>query len=239
MKNKNSQKSGFTRSNEIMELEEFHAMQAKNLINKLKQKDEKNVFIEIDCIPNGSLNAFNYGNGLESAKIIYDLAGSFLATDRAWLSEKIHLAKNSEFELNVQLGEEAGLWKKINPERINEELNWDKPFCVKNEKGITKIWHPDWRRLGYNNGFSTRSSIMNFIYAGGVYLQKFYMPLRTPERSPAWRMHYRLVFFAKAGKQNLELIGGLWISRPGYKIYLDKNSTVGLVSPITTADAFI
>jgi hypothetical protein len=235
MKNKNQ----FIFSNEILEIEEFHAMQAKNLINKLRQNDDQDVFIELDCMPNGNLNAFHYGNGLKSATIIKNLVGSFLAEDRPWLERKLYAAKNSEFKTNFQKGNEVGLWKRISANNYQEMLNWDKPFCIKNEKGITRIWHPEWRRLGYKNGFSTKGAIINFIFKEITYLQKFYSPLVAPECSPVWKMHYRLVFFAPAKEKQLDLIGGLWISRPEFKIYLDKNSLVGLISPLTTGDSFI
>jgi hypothetical protein len=42
-------------------------------------------------------------------------------------------------------------------------------------------------------------------------------------------MSYRLVFLYQELAEP-EFIGGIWISRPGYKIYPDKNSVVGLIS---------
>jgi hypothetical protein len=234
-----NKKNQFIPSNEILEIEELHAMQAKNLIAKLRGENEQNVFIELDCMPNGNLNPFHYGNGLKSAKIIRDLAGSFLAEDLPWLESNIYLASNSKFETNFQSGIEVGLWEQISSKNYNEKLNWEEPFCVKNEKGLTRIWHPEWRRLGYKNGFSTRMSVINFIHEGPTYLQKYYSPLTAPHDSPTWKMHYRLVFLAKSGQKELDLVGGLWISRPAFKIYLDKSSLVGLISPITTSDIFL
>lgn len=229
-------KNQFTSSNEIMEIEQFNATQAKLLIAKLSEAETSPTIIELDCAPNGNLNAFNYGNGIESARLIRQLAGSFLGKDRIWLEEKIGAAKNSEFKPNYKLGESAGLWTRITPGE-REKLDWTKPFCVKNEEGLTKIWHPDWRRLGYQNGFSTRASIMSFIHESPAYRQKFHMPIKSPVNF--LRMHYRLVFFVNAEKKEYEFIGGLWIARPGFKIYLGKDAVVGLVSPLTTANAFV
>lgn len=232
--NSKSSNNQFVTSNDIMELEEFHAMQARQLLGKLRKDESKNYFIEIDCAPNGNLNAFYYGDGLKSAKIIRSIAGSFLGKERASLERKIDAARNSKFETDFELGEEAGLWKRVTSNNHATMLNWEEPFCVKNEKGVTKIWHPDWRRIGHKNGFSTRGAIINFICEAPAYLQEFYLPLPVPNQTLIWRMHYRLIFFAKTNEKKLDFIGGLWISRPSFKIYQDKDSLVGLVSPLTT-----
>lgn len=231
-------KNQFIRSNQILELTQFNKTQAEILITKLRQKNDETVFFEVDCIPNGQLNAFYYDNGLISVKIIKDLAGSYLATDRAWLDQKIWSARNSELKTNFELGEEAGLWKRVEPSNYQEKINWGQPFCVKKENGLTKIWHPEWRILGYKNGFSTRKSIIEFIHGNPTYLQKFYLPLPTPNYPSKWRMFYRLVFLAEAGQKKIDYIGGLWISRPGFKIYPDQSSLIGLISPLTTGDDF-
>jgi hypothetical protein len=233
MKSKNQ---SFVSSNSIMELEEFHASQAKNLISKLKTDADRNVFIEVDCAPNGNLNPFHYGNGLKSMEIIKNLAGSLLRNELASLERKLDLARKSEFKTSFTLGEQAGLWRRISPLDYEEKLDWSKAFCIKNERGLTKIWHPEWRRLGFKNGFSTRGSLIEFIHSERTYLQKFYMPLPAPEGGANWRMYYRLVFFIPESQSDLELIGGLWISRPGYKIYPEENALVGLVSPLTITD---
>ena len=229
-------KDQFLPSHDIMEIEEFNATQAKLLVVKLSARETKPAMIAVDCVPNGSLGAFNYSNGLKEARIIYRLADSLLGPERAWLAAKIGAAKNSQLTTDFAIGEQAGLWKRILPEeRI--ELDWTKPFCVKNEQGLTKIWHPDWRRLGYKNGFSTQASIMSFIHAAPSYRQKFFLPLKNPIHS--LRMHYRLVFFVNPKENEYEFIGGLWIARPSFKIYLNKDSVVGLVSPLTTASSFV
>lgn len=232
-------KQKFVSSCEIMELEEFHAMQAKSLISKLRNDLSQNVFMELDCIPNGNLNAFNYGNGLKSMELIKNLAGTLLRNELPEIESKIYSAKNSKIETDFTLGAEVGLWEKIDVDNYQEKLNWNKAFCIKNAKGLTKIWHPDWRRLGYKNGFSTRSAVISFIHSQETYLQKFYLPLPVPSSGPAWRMYYRLVFFAAANKIEPELMGGLWISSPGFKIYSSENSQIGLISPLTVADCFI
>lgn len=229
-------KNQFLGSNEIMEIEEFNAAQAKLLVMKLSAGEKHPSLIELDCSPNGNLNAFNYGNGIESARIIYELAGSFLGKDRNWLTTKISESEDSEFKTDFKVGESSGLWTRIMPEE-RETLDWKKPFCIKNEKGITKIWHPEWRRLGYKNGFSTMTSIMSFIREFPCYYQRFYMPIKRPAN--ALRMYYRLVFFVNTEERECEFVAGLWISRPGFKIYVSRDATVGLVSPLTTADGFI
>jgi hypothetical protein len=239
MKSKNQnpgRKVRFESSNSIMELDNFHAIKARELVAKLRINASESAFIEIDCAPNGSLNAFNYGNGLNSVEIMKEIGMPLLRNELASLERKIDAAKKSSFQIDFTLGEIAGLWKRVTMENYSEQLDWSQPFCLKNEKGLTKIWHPEWRRLGFKNGFSTRSSLIKFIAGEKVYLQKFYMPLPTPERGLNWRMYYRLIFFSPANSSDLELMGGLWISRPGYKIYPAENALVGLVSPLTTTD---
>jgi hypothetical protein len=231
---KKVKKVKFEKSENIMQLDVFHAAKAQELAAKLRTSVEESVFIEIDCAPNGSLNAFNYSNGLNSVKIMKEIGLSLLRNELPALERKIKAAKNSAFQTDFALGEIIGLWKRITIDNYSEQLDWDQPFCLKNEKGLTKIWHPEWRRLGFKNGFSTRSALVKFIAAGKVYLQKFYMPLPTPECGLNWRMYYRLIFFAPAHTFDLELMGGIWISRPGYKIYPEENALVGLVSPLTT-----
>lgn len=235
---KEKEKIQYIGSNEILELDQFHATQAKILISKLRPEKDKNVFIEIDCVPNGLLNPFSYGNGIESAKIIKDLAASYLGPERYWLEEKIKVASGTGFKTDYELGERVSLWKKIDSIDYKEKINWSEAFCIKNTNGLTKIWHPEWRRLRYSNNFSTRAEIINFVYEGNAYWQKFFMPLPAPNNNSAWRMHYKLVFLAEAADKSLEFIGGLWISRPGFKIYPDKKSIIGLISPLATTDCF-
>lgn len=243
---KRTAENQFSISKDILGLEEFNKIQAVLLINKLRKKDAPTVFIQLDCIPNFNLNAFSYGNGLKAAEMIRDLAGSYLAADRPWLERKIYSAGQSQFKTDFELGEEAGLWKRVLPEDYQEKINWEKPFCLKNTEGKTKIWHPKWRELCRDlirrrrisniseSPFASRDLIIAFIYSGPVYLQRFYLPLSIPiNNNPGWHMYYRLVFLAEAGKK-LDFIGGLWISRPGFKIYPGKDSLVGLVSPLTT-----
>lgn len=243
---KRTEKNQFSISKDILELEEFHKIQAALLVNKLRPADAPTAFIQLDCIPNLNLNAFNYGNGLKAAEIIRDLTGSYLASDRCWLERKIDSAGQAQFKTDWQLGEEAGLWKRICLEDYREKIDWEKPFCLKNEEGKTKIWHPKWRELCRDlirrrrisdiseSPFSNKVSLISFISRAPVYLQRFYLPLASPiNNNPGWRMYYRLVFLAEAGKK-LDFIGGLWISRPGYKIYPGSDALVGLVSPLTS-----
>jgi len=221
----------FKSSNEIVELKLLYGAQAENLVIKIREENNQNFFIQIDCAPNGQLNSFNYGNGLEAVKIIKKLAGSFLAKDLFWLEQKIELLKNSSFKTNFDLGAKIGLWEKVKPNDYQKKIDWNKPFCVKNENNSTKIWHPDSRFFGHNVGFSTKGSIVNFIHENTAYLQDFYMPLPGPNGSSAWKTTYRLVFLCEANQRDPEFIGGLWISRSGFKIYPGKDSLVGLISP--------
>ena len=225
-------------SNAILKINRLYGGQASELIKKLNPAN-KHVFIEVDCAPNGELNPFRLGNGLESAKIIKDLAGSFLGEDRSWFEEKLAAAKNADFQLSFDQGEKIGLWTRVRQNDYREKINFNEPFCIKNTKGITKIWHPDWRQFGHNQGFATRSNIVNFIFENEAYQQKFYMPLLAPAGGPAWKMYYRLVFLCEDGQAEPELVGGLWISRPGFKIYPGKGSLVGLISPQKTNDLLV
>jgi len=125
------------------------------------------------------------------------------------------------------LGERLGLWKRVRENDYRELINWDKPFCVKDDNGLTKIWHPGLRK-SHSSGSATRGSIVKLIREQNAYLQPLFTPLRAISHS-SWNMSYRLVFFC-SGIKEPEFIGGLWISRSGLKIYPDKNSVVGLIS---------
>lgn len=222
-------KKNYNLSREILEINANLANQAQKLAHSLCPKPSSNLFLSIDCVPNGSLNPFNYGNGLESALLIKELGASFLGPDLFWLGQQILLSQQAEFKTNLNLGVELGMWQKISTTDYAQKINWDEPFCVKNASGITKIWHPLRRHFGYDRSLSTRGNVINFIYAESeLYLQPFYLPLTSPNREGRGKMIYRLVFFCGAGKDP-EPIGGLWIKRSGFKIYLDKEAVVGLV----------
>jgi hypothetical protein len=213
-------------SSKIIEIPANYENQAKQLASSLTL-NQKNVFIEIDCMPNGHLNSFNYNNGTKSAKTILEIAGSFLGDDRLWLEQKIGISEKSTFIPNYGLGEGLGLWKRVRENDYRELINWNKPFCVKNDNGLTKIWHPGLRK-SQRTGSATRSAIIVFIREQRTYLQSLFTPLKAVYPS-SWNMSYRLVFFC-SGVLEPEFIGGLWISRSGLKIYPDKNSIVGLIS---------
>ncbi len=218
-------------SNEIIEINLAYKGEAERLIENL-HKETRDSFLEIDCAPNGALNAFHYGNGFKSAVIISDLSASFLGQERAWLENKISLAQGSNFKTDWQLGEEAGLWTRVSPNNYEEKLNWNESFCIKHQTGAAKIWHPQWRSLGHHGSFATRSGIVKFIHEGEAnYLQPFYFPLPSINGESIWKMVYRLVFFCGAG-QTPELIGGLWITRPSFKVYPAKDAVIGLISPL-------
>jgi len=213
-------------SSKIIEIPVNYENQAKQLASSLTS-NQKNVFIEIDCMPNGHLNSFNYSNGVKSAKTILKIAGSFLGDDRLWLEQKIGVSEKSIFIPNYGLGEKLGLWKRVRENDYRELINWSKPFCVKNDSGLTKIWHPGLRK-SQRTGSATRSSIVEFIKEHKTYLQPLFTPLKAVTPS-SWNMAYRLVFFCPAFSEP-EFVGGLWISRSGLKIYPDQNSVVGLIS---------
>lgn len=215
-------------SSKIIEIPVNYENQAKQLASSLTL-NQKNVFIEIDCMPNGHLNAFNYNNGIKSAKTIVAIAGPFLGDDRLWLEQKIGVSEKSIFIPNYGLGERLGLWKRIRENDYNELINWNRPFCIKNDSGLTKIWHPNLRK-SHQTGSATKGSIVKLIKETeqNAYLQPLFTPLRGINYS-SWNMIYRLVFFC-SDKQEPEFIGGLWISRSGLKIYPDKNAVVGLIS---------
>jgi len=223
-------KNLFKNSNEILELDRSYENQAKELLINLQPEKKQNFFAEIDCAPNGQLNLISYGNGLKSAEIILDLAGSLLGSEKHWLKSKIELSKDSNFKIDYPLGEKLGLWQRVCANDYEKILDFSQPFCIKNDKSLTKIWYPEWRVFGNHKGFATRGSIIKFIHEETTYLQKFHMPLASVGASH-WRMTYRLVFFCSASQEAPEFVGGLWISRPGFKIYPDKNSVVGLIAP--------
>ena len=223
-------KNQFEFSHEIIELNQFYNNQATEFAKKLRGNTE-NFFLEIECSPNGQLNPFYYGNGLESAKLIQNHAGVFMGKDFDYLKEKIKLSQTSNFVTDFSLGEKLNLWERVGADDYQEKLDWSQPFCIKNKTGITKIWHPNWRQIGYNMGFSTRGSITTFLHENQTYFQKFYAPLAAPSLSLQHRMHYRLIFCLSEIQKEPEFIGGLWISRVGFKIYPGKGSVVGLIAP--------
>lgn len=220
-------KESFAISQEVIELNQSYETLATELVSRLKKPGETGL-IGIDCVPNGNLNAFNYGNGLEAAKTIRTIAGSFpgIATDS--LKRALEKGDDSVFQTNYEFGEKAGLWNRVRPNDYQEKLNWGRPFCVKNERGQTKIWHPEWRTLGHNRCFSTKGAIVKFVFDNKAYLQNFYFPLPTTVNPLDYRMYYRLVFSVEQAEANL--VGGLWISRPGFKIFLGSDAVVGLIS---------
>lgn len=220
-------KPSFGVSNEIIEIPVVYENLGKELANKFCNAINQPLFIEIDCVPNGELNVFKLGNGLDSAKTIANIAGTFLGDDKRWLEEKIKNITSSTWQPDYSIGEDLSIWKRIDNNNYNQLLDWSRPFCIKNTKGLTKIWHPEWRKFS-RTGFATRKSIINFILGEKVYLQPFFIPL-VAVNNPDWRMVYRLVFLSN-GNNNSEFIGGLWISRPEFKIYPDKDSIVGLIS---------
>jgi hypothetical protein len=266
----------FVSSHSILKLNELNAMQGKILIKKLNLMKNYDSFVELDCLPNGSLNLFRYGDGLKSAKITKDLinlllfndslnpgvnkgigeiTNSFLGKDSFWLEKRVVSTQNSGLAIDFRAGVKLGLWKLITSEHYSDDylkelsweksfcvkpeaLDWEKPFCVKNEEGLNKIWHPNWRTLGYTNGFSTKESIMKFIGKSPTYLQKFYTPFMVSKKEPTRKMYYRLLFFVEAGAQKIDFCGGLWISNLGFKIFQDENSIIGFISPLTVGDLF-
>lgn len=214
-------------SNVIIELNNNYESQAKNLVSKLNPEGE-NGLIAIDCSPNGSLNPFYYENGLKSAAIIARLAGSFLGSDRFWLKNIIKSSGESAFRTNLEIGEKIGLWERVRYDECQEKLNWNQPFCVKNNRKQTRVWHPDWRMLE-GEGFSARKDIFKFIAENVAYTQKFYFPLPAVNRPENQWMHYRLVFYVR--ENQVEFIGGLWLGRKDFKLFLTEKTTVGLISP--------
>lgn len=218
-------KNVFETSNEIIELPNVYEDQARNLATQLTINSNKNLFLEIDCAPNGHLNPFHYRNGLGSVRTLLEINHSFLGSDQAWLEKRIAVA--AECEPDYSLAEKIGLWKRVNENNFEELIDWSLPFCVKNYKGVTKIWHPQWRKF-FHLGFATRSSIIKFIKEEKAYVQPFHLPL-SAINNIYWRMTYRLIFFCSPGSEP-EFIGGFWISRVGFKIYPSKDSILGLIS---------
>lgn len=215
----------FTSSNVIRELAPIYENQAKELAEKLGV-DHKNSLIEIQCAPNGQLNAFHYGSGVQTAEIILELAGSFLGSDLDIFKKRISVAKKSDFKTDFDLGERLGLWSRITPNDYLEKIDWKQSFCIKNEKGLSRIWNHEKGKSGYMEGFATRETIKNAINDGPAYHLPFYRPLRL-EGGDEGQVVYRLVFFRYT--ERTEFIGGLWISRNNFKVYIKKDSIVGLI----------
>lgn len=212
-------------SKKIIELSENYETSAQQLVSKLNPK--KPVFIEIDCMPNGQLNVFNYQDGRDSLKSIIAIGESFIGVDRVLMEQRI--ANTEIFTPNYGAGEYLGLWKRVKEDNL-PLVDWSKPFCLKNDHGLSKIWFPGLRRH-HKTGSATRNSLIRFIKEERVYLQPIFKPL--PAISfPSWGMFYRLIFFCSKDFEP-EFMGGLWISRSGLKIYPDEKSVIGLISPQT------
>lgn len=213
-------------SREVIEISAFYKSLAQNLVANFNSKTGHNLFIEIDCVPCVGLNAFHVGNGFNSAKIIYELNQALETGDNKLLNEKIGIVKDNSWMPSYSLGENLGLWKQVKENDYEEFLDWSKPFCMKNTRGITKIWHPCSRKV-FKTGFATRSSIVKFIKEEVVYMQPFYTPLSL-KNNRLWHTIYRLVFFSN-GQDEPEFVGGFSISRQGFKIYPGNGSIVGLI----------
>jgi hypothetical protein len=221
-------------SKEIIELNQNYENAAKQLATLLRPKTPKNVLMALDCAPNnGALNPIHYLDGFQPLQIFKNLAASFLGPDQCWIEQLMTENGYLRFKTDFRLGEEIGLWQKIFPNSYPLKVNWNEPFCVKHENGATKIWHPRWRDLIHRQSFATRGEIVKFLYEGGnSYWQPYYLPLPMPNKPEDWGATYRLLFHCPAAKDP-ELIGGLWLSRRGFKIYPGKGAEMGLISPQT------
>lgn len=216
----------FEISKETTEITAIHKSLAQNLVANFNSKTNRDLFIEIDCVPNVGLNAFHIGNGVNSAKMIIDVNKALSNQNEDWLERKIAIVENETWNPSYILGENIGLWKRVKENNYEELIDWSRPFCVKNAKGLTKIWHPRSRKI-YKTGFATRSSIVRFIKEETAYLLPFYNPIPVPNNRLGHSI-YRLIFFSN-GKDEPEFIGGLVITRQGFKIYPGPGSIVGLI----------
>jgi len=224
-------KNEFSVSGNIAEISQWHKIEAERLVEKLQSAHQEEGLISLDCAPGGNkLNPFHYNNGRNDAGVVKSLAGSFLGDDLAWLEEKIALSSRSAFKTDYAIGEKLALWQRVRPNDYQQKIDWSHPFCVKHENGASRIWHPNRRQLGYNNNLSTVGAIKEFIFSDTSYLQKFFIP---PIAENNQSIIFRLIFICQKNKTP-EMIAGLWISRPGFKVYPDKKATVGLISPLAT-----
>lgn len=216
----------FEISKEIVEIPTICKSLAQNLVANFNTKINRDLFIELDCVPTVGLNAFHIGNGVNSAKMIMEVNKALSIPSESWLEQKVVVAENAPWNPSYSLGESLGLWKRVRESDYEELIDWSKPFCVKNISGLTKIWHPHSRKI-FKTGFATRSSIVQFIKDELVYLQPFYTPLPVANKR-SWHTIYRLVFFSNGSKAPM-FIGGLAISREGFKVYPGAGSIVGLM----------
>lgn len=226
----------FNFCDKILELSSSNKKSAEEIIRLIQKESKDGIFVALDCLPKEKLNPFHYQNGLKDVKVIMELAGSSLKTNRDYLEKKIIQAEKNDFKTDFSLGEKIGLWKRIAPNSGYDALDWSQPFVIKNKFNSTKIWHPDWREWSYPQGFATRGAIISLINEGSAYVQKFHAPLLSTDGTSVLRMIYRLIFFCKDKNSSPEFIGGLWICRPGFKIYLGPGSLAGLISPISSEE---
>jgi len=130
----------FNSCNKILGLSSFNRKSAEKIIGLIQKESENGIFIALDCFPKEKLNPFHYKNGLKDVKVIMNLAGSFLGTDRDYLEKKITQAEKNDFKTDFSLGEKIGLWKKITPNNCYDSLDWSQPFVIKDKFDSTKIW---------------------------------------------------------------------------------------------------
>ncbi|MEI7451880.1 MAG: hypothetical protein WCK37_01605 [Candidatus Falkowbacteria bacterium] len=228
-------KNDFGISDNIVEITQWHKIEAERFAQKLQNAHQVEGLLSLDCAPTDNrLNLFHYNNGLEDTRIVKSLAGNFLGHHLAWMDEKIALNNETAFKTDFVIGEGLKLWRRVSPNNYEEEIDWSQAFCVKQENGASRIWHPEWRKFRHDGNLSTMTAIKVFIFNDTSYLQKFFIPPSRNKQS----VIYRLIFTCQKN-QSPEMIGGLWISREGFKVYPDKKATVGLISPLaTTAEIF-
>ena len=102
----------FEVSKEIVEISNLYKSLAQNLVANFNSRTNRNLFVEIDCVPSVGLNAFHIGNGSKSAQTIIYVAKTL--SQESYLTETIVDNSNwtdSTWAPSYSLGEKVGLWK--------------------------------------------------------------------------------------------------------------------------------
>lgn len=210
---------------DAVHLSAYHCRIAGDLAEALSSELKVPTITAIDCVPNGSTNAFDFEDGQTAAKILAKLCSGYQQDNI--LTKLAAVSSSPAPEFDIAMGEKIGLFKRVEL----DNLYWRENFIVRSKlRGPCLIWHNHKGYRGLTKGLSTSSEIEKLFRKGKpVYWQKFYDPLADPtDCRPDNKQGtiYKLLFFCEPG-QATEFIGGLWIARRSFKIYITSDAIVG------------
>jgi hypothetical protein len=129
-----------------------------------------------------------------------------------------------------------GLWKEITLEDLAEGSEiWQEGFCLKPLCGSrckdVVIWHPSFKKAGKKHrgmgGISSKTKIRETLARQErMFLQKFIPPMKNEKGE---NYIYRIFFGYDPEEKKWVYLGGLWASRPNFKIHGANDATFGPV----------